>query len=84
MAGNYLANIPVTITDCQGNKVVEAVSEGPWMHVDLPSGVYTVKADHESRTETREVSVRASAQRTLYVRFPLRSDPTGLGAAARR
>lgn len=82
-SGDYLADIPVTIRDRQGNTVVEAISEGPWMYVELPNGAYTVTAQHAGRTEIREVSVRAGSQRTLYVRFPQRSESMSLGAAAR-
>lgn len=81
-SGDYLADIPVTITERQGNTVVEAVSEGPWMYVDLPNGAYTVTAQHAGRTEIREVSIRAGSQRTLYVRFPQLSDSISLRATA--
>lgn len=82
-SGDYLAEIPVTITDRRGNKVVEAVSEGPWMYVELPSGAYTVRADHAGQTQTRQVSVRAGSQRTLYVRFSDRRDAMSMGSAPR-
>lgn len=69
-SGDYLAEVPVTITDRHGNTVIDAVSEGPWMYVDLPTGNYSVKAQFNGRTETRQVSVASGSQRTVYLRFP--------------
>jgi len=69
-SGDYLAQVPVTITDRRGSTVIDAVSDGPWMYVDLPSGNYTVKAQFDGRTETRNVTVSSGSQRTVYVRFP--------------
>lgn len=69
-SGDYLAEVPVTITDRRGNKVIDAVSDGPWMYVDLPNGTYAVQARFDGRTETRQVSVTSGAQRTVYLRFP--------------
>jgi hypothetical protein len=69
-SGEYVAEVPVTITDRRGNTVIDAVSDGPWMYVDLPSGNYSVKAQYNGRTETRQVSVTSGSQRTVYVRFP--------------
>jgi hypothetical protein len=73
-SGDYLAAVPVTISDRRGNTAVDTVSDGPWMYVDLPNGTYSVKAKFNGRTETRQVSVTSGSQRTLYLRFPDGSD----------
>lgn len=69
--GAYLADVPVQVADAKGNLVVDAVSQGPWMFVDLPHGNYTVKATYDGKTESRNVSVAAS-QKTVQFRW---SDP---------
>ncbi|HWI15119.1 MAG TPA: carboxypeptidase-like regulatory domain-containing protein [Burkholderiales bacterium] len=66
--GAYLADVPVQVTDAKGNVVVDAVSQGPWMFVDLSPGTYTVKATYDGRSETRRVSV-ATGQKTLQFRW---------------
>jgi hypothetical protein len=67
--GNYLANVPVTITDGRGNKVIEAVSEGPLFLAKLPAGSYTVTATNDGKTQTRKVTV-GQGQQTAYLRWP--------------
>lgn len=76
-SGDYLADVPVTISDRRGNTVIEAVSDGPWMYVDLPNGTYSVKARFNGRTETRQISVTSGSQRTVYLRFPDGGDSNG-------
>lgn len=66
--GAYLADVPVQISDAKGSVVVDAVSQGPWMFVDLPGGSYTVKATYEGKTESRKVSVGKS-QKTVQFRW---------------
>jgi hypothetical protein len=44
VAGPYLANVAVVITDAGGGKVVEVVSDGPWLLADLGPGQYRVVA----------------------------------------
>lgn len=76
-SGDYLADVPVTISDRRGNTVIDAVSDGPWMYVDLPNGTYSVKARFNGRTETRQISVTSGSQRTVYLRFPDGGDSNG-------
>ncbi len=66
--GNYLASVPVTITDGRGNKVIEAVSEGPLFMAKLPAGSYTVAATNDGKTQTRKVTV-GQGQQTAYMRW---------------
>jgi hypothetical protein len=55
--GAYLADVPVQVRDGKGNVVADAVSQGPWMFVDLPPGTYTVKATSDGKSETRKVTL---------------------------
>ena len=77
-SGGHLADVPVTIADRLGNTVIRAVSDGPWIAVDLPDGHEAVTAQHDGRTETRQVAVTAgAAQRTVHLRFPVSADGHG-------
>lgn len=66
--GAYLADVPVQITDAKGKVVADAVSEGPWMFVDLPPGRYNVKASYDGKAESRQVAV-GHGQRTVQFRW---------------
>jgi hypothetical protein len=55
--GAYLADVPVQVMDGKGNVVADAVSQGPWMFVDLPHGTYTIKATFDGKSETRKVTL---------------------------
>ena len=60
--GNYLADIPVVIRDQQGNTVLDAVAQGPWMFVELPAGTYTVTATAYRQPKQQVVHVSKSGQ----------------------
>ena len=55
--GNYLADIPITIVDAQGKKVLEAVAEGPLFYTKLSPGTYTVIAQADGQTHQQKVQV---------------------------
>jgi hypothetical protein len=42
--GELLANVKVDIKNLEGDSVLSITSEGPWLFVDLPQGVYNVYA----------------------------------------
>src|SRR5262245_56608191 len=67
--GNFLAGVPVRITDSRGRVVVEDVAEGPFFMAKLPAGSYTVTASKDGSTQTRKVQV-GSGLRTEYLRWP--------------
>jgi len=68
--GNYLANVNVGIADAKGNKVVQAVSDGPYFLANLPAGQYTISATHEGKTLSRKVQVGSKGLRSEHIRFP--------------
>jgi hypothetical protein len=78
-AARYLC----TITDQSGRTVVDEVSQGPWMFVDLPPGSYTVKATLGDRTQSQNISVREGSQRTVHFRWPDASDQVAVHTAGR-
>jgi hypothetical protein len=54
---DYLANIPVTITDAQGRTVLSVNTDGPYLLVQLPPGSYSVTASHGGVPKTNHVTV---------------------------
>jgi hypothetical protein len=57
-AGNdYLADVPVQISNSHGKDLVNTQSDGPFMLVSLPHGRYNVTATYNGKTEHRQVKV---------------------------
>ncbi len=73
--GMFLANVAVLIHDSKGNLMLETVTDGPVLLVDLPTGSYKVTAREEEtkQTKTASVSARAGRMNTQYVRFNIPS-----------
>lgn len=62
----YLTGVEVKIVTSQGETVASIPKEqmeGPWLFVDLPSGIYDI-------TATKGVRIAAGKQKTLYLRWP--------------
>ena len=72
--GHYLAKVAVIISDARGGKVLEAVSEGPFLLAKLAPGKYQVKATYAGESYTRETSIPKIAQRELIFRWVERAD----------
>lgn len=71
-AGNeYLADIPVQISDAHGNVLLHANSHGPFMLISLPNGRYTVTAIYKGKQEHREVNVAAGSHAHKVFIWPM-------------
>lgn len=57
--GEYLAHVPVKITDRSGKVVLDTVSKGPILLVRLAPGRYTVTATRDGKTLRQAVEVKA-------------------------
>jgi hypothetical protein len=68
-AGEYLGQASVTLT--QNNEAVISVRcGGPWLLMRLPPGAYDVSAEVENVTKTGRVTVPATGQGRIVLRFP--------------
>lgn len=52
-----LEGVKVTVIDLRGDKVIEAISDGPWFYFNPPSGRYTMQAEYAGETVTRTVDL---------------------------
>jgi hypothetical protein len=68
--GAYLADVRVEIQDARGEPVLQTVAQGPWLFVRLPQGKYRVEAIHEGRPMQQTLTVPASGQREVVLRWP--------------
>lgn len=65
---DYLADIPVQISDAHGTVVLDTSTRGPFMLISLPNGRYTVTATYNGSEVRRVVSVAAGAHaRELFI-----------------
>ena len=59
-AGNYLADIPFTVSSGKGEKIYAGVSEGPMLYLKLQPGSYQIAAQIDGAWQTRRVQVPRS------------------------
>jgi hypothetical protein len=67
---DYLGGANVLIKDSKGNKIVEAVSDGPLFFTRLPQGSYTVEATAEETTLAQVVHVPSKGQARIFFAWP--------------
>ena len=67
--GEFIAYVPVTIQDQNGNTIFQATSQGPLMFVQLPSGTYLIKATHKDQTLQEDVVIRDKKQRQVVFKW---------------
>lgn len=69
-SGAYLSDVNVRIEDQAGNEVVNTVTDGPWLILDLPEGEYNVYASFEDTGEqSGQITVDSRSQQFGYM-FP--------------
>jgi hypothetical protein len=70
---DYLADIPVQISDAHGTVLLNANARGPFMLVSLPHGRYTVTASYDGKQERRTVSVASAAHTQEMFVWPMQT-----------
>ena len=61
--------IHVQIHSAQGNTVLDTMSHGPFLLVNIPAGVYTVHSEYNGQELTRSVYLTSEPGRSAYVVF---------------
>ena len=64
--GEFIADVPVVISDMQGKPVFELAKAGPMLDVVLPNGKYKVSARFKGLTESQEVTLDGKDGRDLH------------------
>jgi len=69
----FLAGVDVTIQPAKGGTAIRIPREqveGPWLFMDLPSGIYDISANHAGRTQgLKGIKVEGGKQKTVYLRW---------------
>lgn len=58
--GAYLAEVWVTLYDGDGSVLLETMTEGPWLVVDLEPGEYSVRGERASTGEVQSARFEVS------------------------
>jgi hypothetical protein len=64
--GEFIADVPVVISDAKGNPVFELPNAGPILYVMLPNGKYKISARFKGMTESQEVTLSGKEGKDLY------------------
>jgi hypothetical protein len=47
--GKYLSNVIVKVFDQKDQSILLTVSNGPWLFIDLPTGIFTIEASFRAK-----------------------------------
>lgn len=61
----YLASVPVVIRDAAGATLLDVVSDGPYLLVNLPAGSYRVLARHKEVEKSASIKIVAGKNQRL-------------------
>lgn len=65
--GQYIAGVHFTLKDSEGKVLVDDVSKGPWVILNLPNGTYSLVADFEGFREGSEIVVDEDYEEYAYM-----------------
>ena len=65
--GHYLADVAVSISDAGNRKILDTVSEGPFLLAQLPPGKYAISATYAGAAQIRNTTIAATGRRELIL-----------------
>jgi hypothetical protein len=69
-AGEYLADIKVTVHDSKGKVVLDTLSEAPCLLAAVPAGTYKITAEREGKKIVKTANLAARRGAALYFYWP--------------
>ncbi len=71
--GEYLSNVKVKMYDEKGKPVLETVSDGPWVFIDLPSGSYRLETSLKAEQKRiSPIDIGKQTQKVISVQFSIK------------
>lgn len=71
--GEYLSNVIVKVYDQNKQTILITVSNGPWLFIDLPTGIYEIEASlRADQKKISQIKVEEGKQKVIHLRWPLR------------
>lgn len=68
--GQYLSDVKVSITDKSGSPVLETVTDGPMLLVQLAPGQYRISAENDGVTMNRTVDIGSERPTRVNLSWP--------------
>ena len=81
--GHYLADVAVSISDTGNRKILDTISEGPFLLAQLPPGRYAITATYAGAAQTRSTTVAAAWRRELIFRWQEPAESTNVADDAK-
>ena len=81
--GHYLADVAVSISDTGNRKILDTISEGPFLLAQLPPGRYAITATYAGAAQTRSTTVAPSGRRELIFRWQEPAESTNVADDAK-
>lgn len=74
--GEDLSNVIVKVLDQKNQTILLTVSNGPWLFIDLPNGIYEIEASFSSdRKEISRIKIERGKQKVFHLRWQVRESP---------
>lgn len=67
---NYIADVKVKINDASDNLILDVVTEGPFLLVDLPNGNYQITAEYHNVVKSRRVKINKNKHERVVFLWP--------------
>lgn len=68
--GEYLSDIVVRVFDSQEKVILTTVSNGPWLFIDLPNGIYHLEASFMAeRKKISQVEIKKGVQKVISIQW---------------
>jgi hypothetical protein len=74
--GEYLSNVIVKVFDQKNQTILLTVSNGPWLFIDLPNGIYKIEASFRAdRKKISQIKIVRGKQKVFHLRWQLMESP---------
>lgn len=70
----YLANIPIRISDTHGKVILDTQSDGPFMLAKLPPGKYTATASYNGKVENRTFNLTQKGNSRVIFQWKMQGE----------
>ena len=71
--GEYLSDVKVKMYDDKGKPILETVSDGPWVFVDLPSGNYRLETSFKAEQKRiSSIDIGKATQKVISIQFSIK------------
>jgi hypothetical protein len=68
-SGSFLSDVKVRVKDMQGKVLVDTLSEGPWLILNLPAGQYSVRAEVDGSAQGGVITIEEGVSREFGYMF---------------